>query len=101
MAAIAKLEGVDVVAPDLDAVRSLVIGLVLRIAPQLDVASVDESDSLHDVGDIDSLDFLRLVELTAQATGIVVPPRDYARLATLEGFVKYLWERQVNPPVGP
>jgi acyl carrier protein len=70
---------------------------VLQIAPQLDVASVDDSDSLHDIGDIDSLDFLHLVALTAAATGIVVAPRDYARLATLDGFARYLMERQAEP----
>jgi acyl carrier protein len=73
--------------------RSLVVRLVLQIAPELDAASIDYSDSLHEVGDIDSLDFLRLVALTAEATGIVVPPRDYGCLATLDGFARYLAAR--------
>jgi len=97
MAAIARPAEVDLIDPDFDAARSLVLRLVLQIAPQLDVASVDGSDSLHDVGDIDSLDFLHLVELTAEATGIVVAPHDFARLATLDGFARYLVERQVKP----
>jgi len=97
MAAIARPGEVDLIDPDFDAARSLVLRLVLEIAPQLDIASVDDSDSLHDVGDIDSLDFLRLVELTSQATGAVVAPRDYARLVTLDGFARYLMERQVKP----
>src|SRR5690349_6106897 len=82
MTAIARTGEVDLIDTDFDVARSLVLRLVLKIAPELDVASVDDSDSLHDVGDIDSLDFLHLVELTTEATGVVVAPRDYARLAT-------------------
>jgi len=97
MAAIARPGEVDLIDTDFDVARSLVLRLVLKIAPELDVASVDDSDSLHDVGDIDSLDFLHLVELTTEATGVVVAPRDYARLATIDGFARYLLEQQVKP----
>ena len=81
---------------DLDAARALVVRLVAAVAPDLDVASIEWSDSLLDVGDIDSLDFVRMVALTAETTGILVVPSDYARLATLDGFVRYLMERHVR-----
>ena len=88
MSAIEPTVDIQSVDPRLDAARVLAVGLVVRIAPQLDPGSVDFGDSLHDIADIDSLDFLRLVALTAEATGIVIPPGDFARLATIQGFAR-------------
>ena len=96
MSAIREADHDERVEMDLESARDLVARLVVQIAPNLDVDSIDEASSLHDVGDIDSLDFLHLVALTADATGILVPPRDYPRLVTLEGFATYLMERQVT-----
>lgn len=97
MSAIETTVDVESVDPRLDAARALVVGLVVRIAPQLDSRSVDYSDSLHDIADIDSLDFLRLVALTADETGVVIPPRDFAHLATIDGFARYIVARQSAP----
>ncbi len=96
MGQVRKAEGVDSVDANLHAARAVVTRLILQIAPELDAGSIDFSDALQDVGDLDSLDFLRLVALTAEATGIVVPPCDYPCLATLDGFARYLADRRVG-----
>jgi acyl carrier protein len=76
----------------LDDVRSTVIGLIRRIAPDVAVEEIDACVSLHDVAELDSLDFLRLVALTAETTGVVVRPRDYPLIVTVDGFTRYLAE---------
>jgi acyl carrier protein len=79
---------------ELGEARSTVIGLIHRIAPDVDLAAIDGCASLHDVAELDSLDFLRLVSLIAETTGVVVPPRDYPQIVTLDGFTRYLAEHR-------
>jgi len=73
--------------------RSVVAHVLRQVAPDVDIEAIDWETSLHDVADIDSLDFLRLVALTADVTGVTVPPRDYPLIVTLEGFARYLATR--------
>ena len=40
--------------------------------------------------DLDSMDFLRLVEGVAETTGRDIPERDYDRIGTLAAFTGYL-----------
>jgi acyl carrier protein len=81
MSQVRKTDGMDLADTNLDAVRAVVAQLIVQIAPERDAGSIDFAASLQDVDDLDSLDLLRLVALTAEATGIVVPPRDYPSLA--------------------
>jgi acyl carrier protein len=60
------------------------------IAPEIDPATVDRSGELQFEFDLDSMDFLNLVEGVARATGRAIPERDYAALATVDAFVDYL-----------
>jgi acyl carrier protein len=84
---------------DFEGARSVVARLIVQVAPEVDPESIDFADALHDIADLDSLDFLRLVALTAESTGIVVPPRDYPCLATLDGFARYLVASQSSAAV--
>lgn len=69
-----------------DAVRSA-IGAV---APEADLADVDPDERLRDALDIDSLDFLNLVEQLNTLTGVAIPEDDYAKVATLRELTAYL-----------
>ncbi|WP_307461817.1 acyl carrier protein [Pseudarthrobacter oxydans] len=40
--------------------------------------------------ELDSLDFLRLVETIDTATGVDIPERDYPAVATVKGLIGYL-----------
>jgi acyl carrier protein len=73
-----------------DETRALVRGLLRDIAPDVDVDTVDSYRTLHDVAGLDSLDFLRLMDLVTDLTGVVVPPHDYPELITVDGFARYL-----------
>lgn len=75
-----------------DAVRQA-IGAV---APEADLGTVDPDERLRDALDIDSLDFLNLVEQLHGLTGVAIPEDDYAKVATLRELTSYL-EAHVTP----
>jgi len=75
---------------DLETAHALVKVMIHRIAPNLDREAIDRVESLHDLPDFDSLDFVQLMSLVAELTGVVVPPRDYPLIITIEGFAAYL-----------
>ena len=56
-----------------------------------EIEAIDPSASLFDLGLLDSLAFLSLVELVEQQAGIVVPPDDFTptRLGTIAALVDY------------
>jgi acyl carrier protein len=70
--------------------RALVTRLLRTIAPNVDVATIDGYESVHDIADLDSLDFVNLMSAAAAATGVLIPPRDYPLVVTVEGFAQYL-----------
>jgi len=70
--------------------RSLLARLLHRIAPEIDLVTVDDDALLRDDFDLDSMDFLNLVTALHDETGIEVPERDYPQLATVGGFSAYV-----------
>jgi acyl carrier protein len=77
---------------DID-IRKVVLEELGNIAPEVDYAAVDPAADLREAIDIDSMDFLNLITAIHRRLKIDVPERDYARLATLDGAVKYLESR--------
>lgn len=73
-----------------DDARTVLAGLLHRIAPEVDLDEVDPDADLQEEIDLDSMDFLNLVTALHEATGIEVPERDYPSLGTVNGFVAYV-----------
>ena len=69
-----------------DAVRRA----VGAVAPEADLADVDPDERLRDALDIDSLDFLGLVEQLHKLTGVAIPEDDYGKVGTLRELMTYL-----------
>lgn len=67
------------------------------VAPEADLASVDPDERLRDALDIDSLDFLSLVEQLHKLTGVAIPEDDYGKVATLRELTAYLQAHAVSP----
>jgi len=63
---------------------------ILRVAPEADLDDLDPAESLRAALDLDSLDFLAVVENVATTTGVSVPESDYLNVDSLDGFVRYL-----------
>jgi acyl carrier protein len=67
-----------------------------EIAPEVDVDALDPDVELRDQVDLDSMDFLNLIQAIADATGIEIPERDYPRVATIAGLRAYLDAHQAS-----
>lgn len=63
------------------------------IAPEIDLTTVDPDSRLRDELDLDSLDFLSLVQKLHDATGVDIPEADYGKVETLNALVDYLVQR--------
>lgn len=73
-----------------DAIKSIVIEALTRIAPETDAASIEAKTSFRDQLDLDSMDFLNFVLTLHGRLGVDIPEVDYPRLYTLDGAVAYL-----------
>ncbi|MGK2950544.1 MAG: acyl carrier protein [Acidimicrobiales bacterium] len=70
--------------------RALLQQLLRRIAPEIEIDTVDEHAPLREALDLDSMDFLNLVTALQEQTGIEVPERDYPEIDTVAGFIAYI-----------
>jgi acyl carrier protein len=77
----------------IDEARQAVVRAVHRVAPEAHVDDVGPRQSLLEGLDLDSLDFLAIIENVAASTGVSVPESDYALVDSLAGFVDYLVAR--------
>lgn len=73
--------------------RAAVRAAIASVAPDVDLAGLDEDARLRQDLELDSLDFLRLVQTIDTATGVDIPERDYAKVATVKGLIAYLTAR--------
>ncbi|MET7381175.1 phosphopantetheine-binding protein [Streptomyces sp. NPDC005526] len=72
---------------------TLVQESITRIVPDADFTRVGPHDKLRDVLELDSLDFLSLVELLSERTGLTIDEDDYPELTTLADAVRFLVDR--------
>ena len=63
---------------------------ISQVAPDVEPGDLEGGARLRQDLELDSLDFLRLVETIAQSTGVDIPERDYPAVATVDGLVNYL-----------
>jgi acyl carrier protein len=71
-------------------VRQIVLDIIADIAPDESVDSIDDTKSLREQLDLDSMDFLDIVMELRKRHKVEVPQEDYPKLATLESCVTYL-----------
>lgn len=64
-----------------------------RLAPEANVDMLKPTDDLRDTLDIDSFDFLRLLNMLHDRLGVDIPESDYSRIRTLEAMSAYLAAR--------
>ena len=69
-----------------EAVRSA----VGQVAPDVDPADLVEGARLRQDLELDSLDFLRVLETIAQDTGVDIPEDAYREVATVAGLVRFV-----------
>ena len=55
--------------------------------------NLDPSEDLREELDLDSMDFLNLLDSIAKETGVNVPESDYSRVNSLQSLTAYIEER--------
>ncbi len=64
-----------------------------RIAPEVDIETIERDEDLREEFDIDSIDFLNLVIALDKRFEIEFPEIDYPKINTYNRMVAYLEER--------
>ena len=71
-------------------VRQIVLDIIEDVAPDEDLAGLNDQESLRDQLDLDSMDFLDIVMELRKRHKVEVPSEDYPHLASLASCVTYL-----------
>lgn len=74
-------------------IETLIATVLADIAPDADLGRVDRKAPLREELDIDSMDFLKLVQGLHERLSVAIPEADYAKVSTLDGMVGYLAAR--------
>jgi acyl carrier protein len=61
-----------------------------QVAPEAELDLVDPAADLRAELDLDSMDFLNLVEGLKEETGVDIPESAYAQVRSLDGLAEYL-----------
>jgi len=80
-------------SPTTDEIRQALIDSILAVAPEADFDAVRPDRPVRDQIDIDSFDFLTVIENLHEKLGVNVPESDYGKMITLDGSVAYLAQR--------
>jgi acyl carrier protein len=70
-------------------IRRMAADVLAGIAPEADLATVDDEEDLREALDLDSMDFLNFVVALGHSSGCPIPQADTRRLTTLAGLVDY------------
>lgn len=70
--------------------RDAVVRVLAQIAPEAELDLVDPGEDLRTELDLDSIDFLNLVEGVKEETGVDIPEAAYAEVRSLNGLIAYI-----------
>jgi acyl carrier protein len=74
-------------------IKETIFKLLGRIAPEVDLNTLDPGEDLRIVLDIDSFDFLNFLIGLNQELGVEIPEADYSRVVTLADLMRYISAR--------
>ena len=75
-------------------VKSVVFSILKKIAPDKQPETLKPNDSIREVLDIDSFDFLQFIIALDEKLGVNSPEEDYGKLATLNLLIHYVNSRK-------
>ena len=70
--------------------RAAVHRAINQVAPDVGPEDLEAGARLRQDLELDSLDFLRLVETIDTSTGVNIPERDYPQVSTVGGLIAYV-----------
>ncbi|MBW6505135.1 MAG: acyl carrier protein [Rhodobacteraceae bacterium] len=74
--------------------RAAFVEELVRVAPDIDPATLADDDHLQDDLELDSMDFLNLVSALHRRLGIEIAEADYGQLSSTRSAVAFLLARQ-------
>ncbi|MBU8831895.1 acyl carrier protein [Mycolicibacterium goodii] len=81
-----------------DVLRSDILAVLTRIAPEVEPADIADDQPLRDQVDLDSMDWLRFLVGIHERFGVDIPEKDYAALRTISDVAAYLKTRVAPGP---
>jgi acyl carrier protein len=82
---------------DAEKIKSEVIAVLVDVAPEVEVASLDPAKNFRDQFEFDSIDFVDLMLRLEKRLGITIPQSDYPKLSSLNGALRYLMSTAADP----
>ena len=79
---------------DEDSLRSAILSLLQRVAPEVGPGAIDTQAPLRDQVDLDSMDFLNFLISINGELHVDVPETVYEQLRTLDDIVAYVRSHQ-------
>jgi acyl carrier protein len=73
-----------------DDARDALAAAIHAVAPEADLATLGPEENIREAFELDSLDFLAVVEHLADRAGRRIEEDDYDRLSTLDSAVDFL-----------
>jgi acyl carrier protein len=74
-------------------IKEVILKVLGRIAPEVDLDTLDPDANVREALDIDSFDHLNLLIGLNEALGVDIPEADYGQLTTLAAILSYLSAR--------
>ena len=84
-----------------EALSSVVLDVLRRVAPDMDGVALDPGRTFRDQLGIDSIDFLNFVMALEERLGVRIAESDYPKLSSLDGCIAYFAQppaRQLQSP---
>ena len=73
-----------------DEIKTAVMGVLTRVAPDVEPDTLEPELNFRDQFDFDSVDFLRFALGLNEVLGVEIPEYDYPKLSSLRGCIDYL-----------
>lgn len=71
-------------------IREQVLEIMLDTVPDLDPENMADDANYREVFNVDSMDFLAILEQVEDTFGVTVPEDDYEQVQTLGGLTAYI-----------
>ena len=78
-------------------IRAEVLAIVKTLAPEIDPTQIVPDKPLLKQIDLDSMDWLNVLETIHEKLGVNIPEIDYGKVVTLDGIITYLASRVPEP----
>ncbi len=76
-----------------DELETLIVRAIQSVAPEIERADIDPEEDLREVCDLDSMDFLNVLEALKKSSGVSIPEADYFKVNTLAQMSAYIEAR--------